>query len=153
MGRLRAGSSSTSLSSCSRFDGAYHVVRGEPAVGHASDEKAQIRLHIEGVGRHAQVNARRGTGRVANRAGVADGAIHAETVDINAPSPEADGNILAGFEHESEGRIAVAGELVRKHVGQHFPDPVRDAVGYRAGSRLASNGAVFEVVLDGRVAH
>src|SRR5882672_4043786 len=132
-------------------------VGGQPIVERALEDELDERLEIEAVGGHAKHDTGRRLRRVADRAGVAHGAVQPHLVEAEAAaSGDANREVLAWLGDESEGRVPVR-ELVAADRWQRPEHPVRrqDAADRReqASTRLAPDRPVLEVLLDRLVGH
>src|SRR5262250_1221868 len=105
-----------------------HVLGGGARILGAVEEEFLKAPHVEGVGGHAEVHARLGIRAVPHRARVAHRAVEEGAIDaLVAPSRHADGQVLALFEGEAEGRPARPRQVERAHLGQRLENPVGKA--------------------------
>ena len=112
-------------------------------------QEPRIRLEIHLMRRHPEHDRRRRPGRVPIGTRVARRAIQADA-RLQASAPRRPDRQVAGggFVDEPQALVAVARpvrQLVGEHLGQHHPEPVRDADGL-----LGADGPVLELGDDVR---
>ena len=135
-----------------RLERAADVLRRDPAVERAIEDEPDHRLQIELLRRHAEDDAARPAGRLAQGAGVAERAVEADLLDAEPPPPRhANRQVAAGLEDQPRRGIS-AGQTLVAHRRQRLEHQVG---GQRAAdrlqqrtARLAADRSVLEVFGD-----